>query len=97
MGCRRVTPSASRWAEWYVAAGYERGLTPARPDGGGDMVRTNGFASEAGMKLRVTISGRARWALLGYRFAGVRLGVRANGFTRLQQPRLIVEIGAGAF
>ena len=91
-----VTPSASRWADWYAAAGYERGLTPPR-DLPGDTRGRNGFASEVGLKLRVTASGRARWALLGYRFAGVRLGVRATGFTRLQQPRLIAEIGAGAF
>jgi len=91
-----VTPSASRWADWYVAAGYERGLTP--PDAAGaDGPSRNGFAGEVGLKLRVNVSGRARWAALGYRFAGVRMGVRANGFARLRQPRLILEIGAGAF
>jgi len=92
-----VTPSASRWADWYVLAGYERGLTP--PETGtlpGDESR-NGFASEIGFKLRVTVPARARWALLGYHFGGVRLGVRVNGFSRLRHPRLIVEIGAGAF
>lgn len=91
-----LTPSASRWADWYVAMGYERGLTAGR--GGAVAGRgVNGFASEIGVKLRATATGRARWALLGYRFGGVRLGVRANGFTRLREPRVIVEVGAGAF
>jgi hypothetical protein len=92
-----LTPSASRWADWYVAAGYERGVTVRRGEPDGESGGAAGFASEVGVKLRVTAAGRARWALLGYRFAGVRLGVRANGFTRLHQPRLIAEVGAGAF
>ena len=93
-----LTPSASRWADWYVAGGYERGLTrPESMNAGDDTESRNGFAGEIGLKLRVTVSGRARWALLGYRFAGVRLGVRANGFSRLRQSRLVAEVGAGAF
>ena len=88
-----LTPSASRWADWYVAFGYERGVTPRRPA----VESRNGFASEVGIKMRLTVSGRARWALLGYHFAGVRVGVRANGFSHLRQPRLIMEFGAGAF
>lgn len=92
-----ITPSASRWADWYVAGGYERGLTPPDAESEATSASRNGFGGEIGLKLRVTLSGRARWAALGYRFAGVRLGVRANGFSRLRQPRLVIEIGAGAF
>lgn len=92
-----ITPSASRWADWYVAGGYERGLTPVASRSDATVASRNGFAGEIGIKLRVTVSGRARWAVLGYRFAGVRLGVRANGFSRLRQPRIVVEVGAGAF
>jgi hypothetical protein len=92
-----VTPSASRWADWYVAAGYERG-SPARvSDEPGTAPPRNGFAGEVGLKFRVTVTGKARWALLGYSFGGVRVGVRASGFTRLRDPRFIVELGAGAF
>jgi hypothetical protein len=56
-----------------------------------------GFASEVGVKFRFAVSGKARWALLGYHFGGVRLGIKANGFTRLRHSRLVVEIGAGVF
>jgi len=93
-----ITPSASRWADWYVAMGYERGLTTqALSEEPEQEVDVNGFASEAGVKFRFAVSGKARWALLGYHFGGVRLGIRANGFTRLRHPRLVVEIGAGVF
>jgi hypothetical protein len=93
-----ITPSASRWADWYVAAGYERGLITARTgDGQGDGATVRGLAGEAGLKFRVAVSGRARWALLGYGFGGVRIGVRANGFSRLANPRVVVEVGAGVF
>ncbi len=92
-----VTPSASRWVDWYVAMGYESGLV--RTHGGDDTPREpiNSFATEFGLKFRVAVSGKARWALFGYNFGGVRLGIRSNGFSRLQQPRVIVEIGAGVF
>ena len=93
-----ITPSASRWADWYVAMGYERGLTTeTRSEESGEEVEVTGFASEIGFKFRFAVSGKARWALLGYNFGGVRLGIRANGFTSLKHPRLIVEIGAGVF
>ena len=37
-----------------------------------------GFASEIGLKFRVAVSGKARWALFGYRFGGVRLGIQGQ-------------------
>jgi hypothetical protein len=92
-----ITPSASRWVDWYVAAGYERGMTFLPPDDTGEREALNGFAGELGLKFRVRAPGRARWALLGYRFGGVRVGVRSSGFTRIREPRLILEVGAGAF
>jgi hypothetical protein len=92
-----VTPSASRWVDWYVAAGYEHGLARLAPDEDDVRQALNGFGGELGLKFRVRAPGRARWALLGYRFGGVRVGVRSSGFTRIREPRLIVEVGPGAF
>ncbi len=93
-----ITPSASRWADWYIAMGYEDGLvTEILIEEPRQETVADGFASEVGIKFRVAVSGKARWALLGYNFGGVRLGIRANGFTRLKHPRLIVEVGAGVF
>lgn len=92
-----VTPSASRWADWYAAMGYERGLAP-RSNAAADAGRVfSGFGAEAGLKFRVATDGKARWALLGYRFGGVRLGLRTSGFSPVRNLRFVVEIGAGAF
>lgn len=93
-----ATSSASRWFDWYLAMGYEDGIirndpTEAFPEG----EPNKGFASELGIKFRMAVSGKARWILLGYQFGGVRLGIRANGFADIRQPRVIVELGAGVF
>jgi hypothetical protein len=90
-----ITPSASRWADWYAAAGFEDVRRSRTDIGQNGSLR--GFASEIGMKFRIAAPGKYRWGLLGYRFGGLRIGVRANGISRLQQPRLIIELGAGAF
>jgi hypothetical protein len=55
------------------------------------------FVLESGLKFRVTLSGWQRILSLGYSFAGVRLGVRSEGFDHLTNLRLVVELGAGAF
>ncbi len=92
-----VTPSAARWVDWYLAMGYDQGLIRVKTADGTRGQAVEGFASELGIKFRVAVSGKARLALFGYNFGGVRLGVRTNGFSRLKNPRLIVEIGAGVF
>lgn len=93
-----ATSSASRWFDWYLAMGYEDGIirrtaSAEVPEG----TPNKGFATELGVKFRMAVSGKARWVLLGYNFGGVRLGIRTNGFANVRQPRIIVELGAGAF
>lgn len=95
-----ITPSASRWADWYVAAGYEKleeriDATTGLPDP--DYPASSGPALELGYKFRMTFKGKARIASLGYHFGGVRLGVRASGYPMLQNIRAVIEIGAGVF
>ncbi|MCW5962950.1 MAG: hypothetical protein KIT83_02840 [Bryobacterales bacterium] len=92
-----VTPSASRWVDWYASGGYERGITRNPDRREGEPLHFNGFASELGLKFRLTLPGRARWAALGYRFSGLRIGIRTSGFTQIREPRFVIEIGAGAF
>jgi hypothetical protein len=92
-----ITPSASRWVDWYAAVGYERGIVRIPTGDGREPQLFNGFASEAGLKFRVALPGKARWAALGYRFSGIRIGIRSSGFGRIQEPRFVIEIGAGAF
>jgi hypothetical protein len=77
--------------------GYQSGLITNPREEPEEKVDVTGFASEVGFKFRFAAGGKARWALLGYQFGGVRVGIRANGFTRLRNPRLVVEVGAGVF
>ncbi len=35
--------------------------------------------------------------VLGYSFGGMRFGVQALGFSRIDEPRFIWEVGAGAW
>lgn len=93
-----VTQSAARWFDPYMSMGYERGLirldpTDEYPNG----EPNKGFATELGFKFRMPVDGWKRWLLLGYQFAGVRMGVRFNGFAEIRQPRAIIELGAGVF
>ena len=102
------TPSASRFADYYVSGGVRRQFKPVErtvtieTEGGRreialiDPPQWN-FTTEVGVKLRARIPAKARWAVLGYQFGGVRLGVQALGFGSLDDIRLIFEIGAGAF
>lgn len=47
--------------------------------------------------MRATVPGKVRPFVLGYHFAGLRVGVQALGIGRLDDIRLIVEVGAGAW
>lgn len=95
-----ITPSASRWADWYVAAGYDRleqRVDKATGLDDPDFPAYSGPAFELGYKFRLTFKGKARIASLGYRFGGVRLGIRTSGYPNFRDTRAIIEIGAGVF
>jgi hypothetical protein len=51
---------------------------------------------EAGFKFRPLLR-KFRPFALGYSFGGLRVGVQALGFSRVEQFRFIWEIGAGAW
>jgi hypothetical protein len=55
------------------------------------------LAWETGLKIRARVPGKARPFVLGYNFAGVRVGVQALGLGRLNDIRIVFEIGAGAW
>lgn len=77
-------PSASRFADWYVAAGLDYG----RFESTSDVEDGNRFALEAGVKFRFPIPD---WGT----FFGGRIGIRANGKSPLERQRLVFEVGAG--
>ena len=102
------TPSASRFADYYIAGGFrrqfesvERTVTIDTEEGRRDITVIDpphwNFTTEIGLKLRARIPPKARWAVLGYQFGGVRVGIQALGFGTLDDLRLIFEIGAGAW
>lgn len=77
-------PSASRFADWYVASGIDYGDFQAP-----DHVETGTrFAVETGVKFRFPIPD---WGT----FFGGRIGLRANGEKSLGTARMVFEIGAG--
>ncbi len=102
------SPSASRFADYYISGGLrrqfqavEKNITIDTEDGPADVTVIEppqwNFVTEIGLKLRARIPSKARWAVLGYQFGGVRVGVQALGFGSLDDIRLIFEIGAGAW
>jgi hypothetical protein len=86
-----ITQTAAQFASGYISTGAAYG----RPSGGGATGWR--FVLESGVKFRVTLSDWQRILSLGYSFAGVRLGVRSDGFNHLANLRLVFELGAGAF
>ena len=77
-------PSASRFADWYVAAGMDYG----RYEADDEVEEGARFAFEAGVKFRFPIPD---WGT----FFGGRIGIRANGHNSITNPRMVFEVGAG--
>jgi hypothetical protein len=52
---------------------------------------------ETGVKFRAKLPAKMRPFVFGYSFGGLRFGLQALGFSRVEQFRFIWEIGAGAW
>ena len=102
------TPSASRWADYYFAGGARRQYVTTRetrtieteqgPQDISVLVPPNWkIVVETGVKFRARLPARIRPFVLGYSFGGLRFGLQALGFSRVEQFRFIWEIGAGAW
>jgi hypothetical protein len=102
------TPSASRWADSYFSAGARRQYVTTRESRTVDteqgpqdieiVVPPNWrIVVEAGVKFRAKLPPKVRPFVLGYSFGGLRFGIQALGFSRVEQFRFIWEIGAGAW
>jgi hypothetical protein len=89
------TPSASRWLDSYLAAGYEY----QRNVEADTSYNKTDFVFELGLKIRGNIAKTPMGFLkhLGTDFWGIRVGVRAYGFSDFTTMRFIGEIGTGAF
>jgi hypothetical protein len=102
------TPSASRWADYYVAGGGRRQYVTTRetrtietdrgPVDVEVVVPPNWkLVVETGFRFRAKLPARMRPFVLGYTFGGLRVGLQALGFSRVDQFRFVWEIGAGAW
>jgi len=102
------TPSASRWADYYVAGGFRRQFVTTResrtidteqgPQEITEVVAPNSkIVFETGVKFRALLPRKVRPFVLGYNFGGLRFGLQALGFSRVEQFRFIWEIGAGSW
>jgi hypothetical protein len=94
-----LTTSAARLFGPYLAlgAGHQQvtRIDPESPNLTKDVYKWK-MVTEVGAKFRFRVTGKARIFTLGYNFAGVRIGLSAFGFSRLDM-RLIAEIGAGVW
>ncbi len=102
------TPSASRWADYYVSGGVRRQYVTTREKRTIDteqgrqeievVVLPNWkIVFETGVKFRAQLPPKMRRYALGYSFGGMRFGLQALGVSRVDQFRFILEVGAGAW
>ena len=102
------TPSASRWADYYVSSGIRRQYVTTREqrdidtDQGHQVVEVitspnSKIVVETGVKFRAQLPQKMRPFVLGYSFGGMRFGLQAIGLTQIDQFRFIWEVGAGAW
>jgi hypothetical protein len=102
------TPSASRFFDWYLVGGMRRQFESITEtieidtsEGAKEIevVRPPNWKlyTELGIKIRAEVPSKIRAFALGYHFAGIRVGIQALGTGKLDDIRLVFEIGAGAW
>jgi hypothetical protein len=102
------TPSASRWADYYVSGGFRHQFVTTRETRTIDteqgpreidvlILPDWKITVETGIKFRARLPAKVRPFVLGYTFGGMRVGLQALGFRQVDQFRFIWEIGAGAW
>jgi hypothetical protein len=92
------TPSASRWFDGYISAGYEWDVDDAPPGSPESTITDDGFVLETGFKFRANVS-HSPFRLLGTLtdFWGLRLGVQNKGAWDIDGLRYVLEVGAGTW
>jgi len=87
-------PSASRWLDTYLAAGYER---DDEEDASGQIQTYRDFVFETGVKFRVNIAHSPLKFLPFTDYWGVRFGIKNRGFWSVDRLTYVIEFGAGSF
>ena len=104
------TPSASRFADYYVAGGLQRLFTSTQFDVQIDteegrrevafaLPPTTDMYIEGGVRFRAQLPDSLGWLewILPDRFIGARVGVRTLGLSDFFDTRFVFEFGAGAW
>jgi hypothetical protein len=87
-------PSASRWIDTYIGAGYE---AEAVDNADGSTSRSRDFVMETGVKFRVNIAHSPRKFLPFTDYWGFRAGIKNRGFWSVDRLTYVLEFGAGSF
>jgi hypothetical protein len=87
-------PSASRWMDGYLGAGYE---AEDVLETDGSVSRDRDFVLEAGLKFRANIAYSPLRFLPFTDFWGLRVGIKNRGFWNSERLTYVFEIGAGSF
>jgi hypothetical protein len=96
------TPSASRWIDSYIAAGYEGDTEMIEPAPGDSTAPTKttyrNFVMETGIKFRVNIT-KSPLKFLSFltEFMGFRAGIKNTGFFDIDRLTYVFEFGAGVW
>jgi len=89
------TPSASRWMDSYFSAGLE---VDDVTDAENVKSRKTFFVAEAGIKLRTNVNGTPfKFLRFLTDFWGLRVGLRYQDLSPVENVGWVMEIGAGAF
>ena len=90
------TPSASRWADTYFAAGAEHDREDD-PDNPGQLVGEWNFVLETGLKFRANLGHTPLKFLPFTDFWGARIGIKNYGFFNIDKLTYVLEFGAGVW
>jgi hypothetical protein len=89
-------PSASRWLDTYLSAGYEKDTYDV--PGTDSTATVRDFAFETGVKFRVNVQhSPAKFMSVLTPYWGLRLGIKYRGFWSVDRLTYVIEFGAGSF
>jgi hypothetical protein len=92
------TPSASRWIDGYLSAGWEWDEEDAPAGSSTETEKDDFFVFETGIKFRVNLTHSPLKLLTAVTdFWGFRAGIKNDGFFDIERLRYVLEFGAGTW
>jgi hypothetical protein len=92
------TPSASRWVDGYVSAGWEWDQYDVQSDGRWSTSTRSDFVLETGIRFRANLR-HSPFGFLSFLtdFWGIRAGLKNYGFFDIDRLTYVLEIGSGTW